>query len=159
MYEVNADIQTRYRDQLLSLVKSALDISAGDMTSYIAESQSDFSLVIVNEHTDMVQGLLLARDESINLPWGEGSVYVSILAVRPDAQSQGIGSRLLSALKTVCKERCYLSIWLHTMDNGRLEPFYKRRGFSTLLRIPDYYEKEPDTALLMVCPLQQVEMS
>jgi ribosomal protein S18 acetylase RimI-like enzyme len=154
MYEVNADIQARYTEQLRALVKSALDFPGIWVTDYLWQSDPKLSLIIVDEHTDTVQGVLLANEESMDGIWGKGSVYIRLFAVRPDAQGRGIGTRLLTALKTICKERCFLSMWLHTMDNGRTEPFYKKRGFSTILRDPEFYETEPTTGLVMVCPLE-----
>jgi ribosomal-protein-alanine N-acetyltransferase len=64
------------------------------------------------------------------------TVYVPEIAVRPDRQSEGHGSALLSALFERAEE-VRLTV---AADNERARRFYERHGFQVAERIGDRFE-------------------
>lgn len=68
---------------------------------------------------------------------GPEAVYVPELAVRPDRQSRGHGSALLSALARRTDTAVRLTV---AVANERARRFYQRHGFETVERVPDRFE-------------------
>jgi ribosomal-protein-alanine N-acetyltransferase len=77
-------------------------------------------------------------------------IHLINIAIRPDQQSRGFGTYLLSTLIDHAKSRngnyCYLEV---RPSNSRAITFYKRSGFSIIGLIEDYYPQESENALVM----------
>ena len=74
-------------------------------------------------------GGLIAKEDFENL-------HVSLLAVKPEFQNQGIGSRLLQALEDWAQEEGVINLTLTTKSYQAVE-FYQKSGFIIFGQLPD----------------------
>ena len=78
-----------------------------------------------------------------------GIGHVTTLDVLPDAQRQGIGSRLLTALESWLWMRGARLILLETVAGARsARAFYEKHGYAVLERLPGHYGKGQDGFLM-----------
>jgi ribosomal-protein-alanine N-acetyltransferase len=77
-------------------------------------------------------------------------VHLINIAIRPDQQSRGFGTYLLSTLIDHARTRngnyCYLEV---RPSNSRAITFYRKLGFSLIGLVEDYYPQESENALVM----------
>jgi ribosomal-protein-alanine N-acetyltransferase len=77
-------------------------------------------------------------------------IHLINIAIRPDQQSRGFGTFLLSTLFNHARSRngnyCYLEV---RPSNSRAITFYRKSGFSIIGLIEDYYPQESENALVM----------
>lgn len=78
---------------------------------------------------------------------GPEAVYVPEIAVRPDRQSEGHGSALLSALFERTDRTVHLTV---AVENDRARRFYERHGFAVADRVADRFES--GDGLVLVWP-------
>ena len=86
------------------------------------ELSADDRLHVIAHCADVVAGhagLLFVLEE----------VHVTTVAVHPDRQGEGIGTRLLEELEDGLKGNGYVYIYLLTRKESPSEDFYKGRGF------------------------------
>ncbi|BCA86370.1 N-acetyltransferase [Enterococcus saigonensis] len=86
-------------------------------------------LAIAATLTDELVGGLIAKQDFENL-------HVSLLAVKPEFQNQGIGSRLLQALSDWAQEEGVINLTL-TTKSYQAVAFYQKNGFSIFGELPD----------------------
>jgi ribosomal protein S18 acetylase RimI-like enzyme len=80
-------------------------------------------------------------------PMTQGTFDLYWIAVDPDYQEQGAGSRLLSSLEEVVKARGGRMILADTSSIPHFEKtqkFYLKNGFQEVAKIPDYYHPGND---------------
>ncbi len=79
-----------------------------------------------------------------------GEADVVNLAVDPAARRRGVGRALLDKAVAVCRARGVPLLWLRVRASNRgARRFYRRCGFHTVGRFRGYYERPPETAILM----------
>lgn len=78
--------------------------------------------------------------------------YMPELAVRPEKQGEGIGSRLLSTAVQFLERNDYdqLRVTVRAVDERTLE-FYDGHGFDRVERLPDHFQS--GDALLLASPI------
>ena len=75
-------------------------------------------------------------------PMTQGTFDLYWIAVDPDLQKQGVGSKLLDFLEKVVKKsngRMILADASSIPQYEKTEKFYLKNGFQEVARIPDYY--------------------
>jgi len=79
-----------------------------------------------------------------------GELHINNIAVRPEFQKMGIGSRLLNrALVAGAKQNC-LATFLEVRDSNRAaQRLYEHCGFNLAGRRKQYYANPPEDALIM----------
>jgi ribosomal protein S18 acetylase RimI-like enzyme len=80
-------------------------------------------------------------------PMTQGTFDLYWIAVDPDVQEQGVGSKLLSFLEEAVKARGGRIILADTStlpDFEKTQSFYLKNGFREVARIPDYYHPGND---------------
>jgi len=80
-------------------------------------------------------------------PMTQGTFDLYWIAVDPDYQEQGAGSRLLSSLEEVVRARGGRMILADTSSIPHFEKtqkFYLKNGFQEVAKIPDYYHPGND---------------
>ncbi len=83
------------------------------------------------------------------MQFGEERAHLSLLAVRPDCQRQGIARRMLEWLTESALTTGIASIHLELREsNLDARRFYLKQGFAETLRIPRYYSGS-ETAVRM----------
>jgi len=87
---------------------------------------------------------------AIAVPGTDGVVYVPELAVHPDRQREGHGSRLLSALCGRFADHDEMRLTVRETDRGARR-FYERHGFGAIERVEDHFES--GDGLLLSRPL------
>lgn len=98
--------------------------------------------------------VLTARDRAALagfaiMQFGEESAHLSLFAVRPDWQRQGVGARMLQWLTESALTAGIGSIDLELRErNAGARSFYLRQGFAETARIPGYY-RGVETAVRM----------
>lgn len=91
--------------------------------------------------------LLVADDEApvgyaVVVTGHEGVAYVPELAVHPDRQGQGYGTRLLSAVCDRLDTAGYDEVRLTILaGDDRVRRFYERMGFVAHERLPDHFDR------------------
>jgi len=84
------------------------------------------------------------------MQFGEERAHLSLLAVRPDYQRQGVGRRMLEWLTESALTAGIASIHLELRETNRAaRHFYLRQGYAETARIPGYY-RGAETALRML---------
>jgi ribosomal protein S18 acetylase RimI-like enzyme len=69
-------------------------------------------------------------------PLGAGSYYINILAVYPQFQGKGIGSKLVNLARSQAVQRGFSKLSLHSFDDAPVVAFYQRLGFTVVGRSP-----------------------
>ena len=69
-------------------------------------------------------------------PLGAGSYYINILAVYPQFQGKGIGSKLVKLALSHAVQRGFSKLSLHSFDDAPVVAFYQRLGFTVVGRSP-----------------------
>jgi ribosomal protein S18 acetylase RimI-like enzyme len=80
-------------------------------------------------------------------PMTQGTFDLYWIAVDPDFQKQGVGSKLLDFLEKVVKKsngRMILADASSIPQYEKTEKFYLKNGFQEVARIPDYYHPGND---------------
>ena len=84
------------------------------------------------------------------MQFGEERGHLSLLAVRPDCQRQGVGRRMLEWLTDSALTAGIASIHLELRENNSgARRFYLEQGFAETARIPGYY-RGTETAVRML---------
>lgn len=84
------------------------------------------------------------------MQFGQERAHLSLLAVRPDYQRQGVGRRMLEWLTTSALTAGIASIHLELREtNLNARRFYLKQGFAETARIPGYY-RGAETAVRML---------
>ena len=77
-------------------------------------------------------------------------LHINNIAVRPEFQKMGIGSRLLnSALLTGAKQNCLAAFLEVRASNRAAQKLYEHCGFNLAGRRKRYYANPPENALIM----------
>jgi len=101
-------------------------------------TQDDYQIHCLVDDQDQVIGYLCYGPT----PMTEGTFDLYWIAVDPDFQEKGAGSRLLSFLEEVVKAKGGRLILADTSTIPQYEKtqgFYLRNGFKEVARVPDYY--------------------
>jgi [ribosomal protein S18]-alanine N-acetyltransferase len=100
------------------------------------------TLFLVAAKSDGVVGYIIARADR----WGAEIVS---LAVHPSARQRGIGRALLNAaVRRMMRRKAHSVRLMVHLNNTTAASFYRRQGFRSVGRVPDYYE-DGGTALRM----------
>jgi ribosomal-protein-alanine N-acetyltransferase len=84
------------------------------------------------------------------MQFGEERAHLSLFAVRPDCQRQGVGRRMLEWLTETALTAGIASIHLELREtNLGARRFYLKQGFAETARIPGYY-RGIETAVRML---------
>ena len=113
-------------------------------------------LFLAADHEARVVGYILGPVDS----WREPpSVHIDSIAVLPEAQRKGIGSRLLRSFVTEAgRQGCTrVTLEVSTANKAGLA-FFTKHGFCGTRRLPNYYGKGLD-GLLMAVPTQEIDSS
>ena len=105
--------------------------------------QKDYRIECMVNDQDLVVGYICYGPT----PMAQGTFDLYWVAVDPDYQKQGAGSKLLSFLEEVVKARGGRMILADTStipDFEKTQKFYLKNGFQEVARIPDYYRPGND---------------
>ena len=69
-------------------------------------------------------------------PLAAGSYYISVLAVYPQFQGKGIGSKLMNLGRSHAVQRGFSKLSLPSFDDAPVVAFYQRLGFTVAGRSP-----------------------
>ncbi|MBE0625425.1 MAG: GNAT family N-acetyltransferase [Burkholderiales bacterium] len=84
------------------------------------------------------------------MQFGEERAHLSLFAVRPDCQRQGVGRRMLDWLTESALTAGIASVHLELREtNLGARRFYLKQGFAETVRIPGYY-RGVETAVRML---------
>lgn len=84
------------------------------------------------------------------MQFGDERAHLSLLAVRPDYQRQGVGRRMLEWLTASALTAGIASVHLELRETNLVaRRFYLRQGFAETVRIPGYY-RGVETAVRML---------
>ena len=90
---------------------------------------------------------------SVRHPWLKGP-YLELLALLPEAQSQGIGSSIMAWFETAGLQHRARNLWVCASSfNGRALRFYERHGFARAATLPDLVAEGYDEILSRKFPL------
>ena len=78
---------------------------------------------------------------------GEGVCELKNLAVKPESQRQGIGSRLLSYLCRRYAKSCH-TLLVGTGDSPQTTSFYRQNGFTYSHAVPDFFTANYDHPII-----------
>ncbi len=111
---------------------------------------------ILSQNPFTVKKIILFEDTVIGFFAGEiifGEASITMIAIRKEFHSQGIGSYVLNWFKDFAKEKGAKSIWLEvSVNNKKAVRFYEKHGFFTQDIRKNYYSDGSD-ALVMKCSL------
>jgi ribosomal protein S18 acetylase RimI-like enzyme len=105
--------------------------------------QKDYQIGCMVNDQDLVVGYVCYGPT----PMAQGTFDLYWIAVNPDYQERGAGSRLLSFLEEVVKARGGRMILADTSTVPHFEKtkkFYLKNGFQEVARVPDYYHPGND---------------
>ena len=106
-------------------------------------AQKDYQIECMVNDQDLVIGYICYGPT----PMTQGTFDLYWIAVDPDYQEQGAGSRLLSSLEEIVKEREGRMILADTSSIPHFEKtqkFYLKNEFQEVARVPDYYHPGND---------------
>ncbi len=101
-------------------------------------AQKDYQIECMANDQDLAIGYICYGPT----PMTQGTFDLYWIAVDPDYQEQGVGSRLLSSLEEVVKSREGRMILADASSVPHFEKtqkFYLKNGFQAVSKIPDYY--------------------
>ncbi len=107
------------------------------------ESQKDYKIDCMVDDRDQTVGYICYG----SIPMTQGTFDLYWIAVDPNFQEQGIGSKLLGFLEEVVREK---NGWMILADTSTIpqyektKNFYLRNGFQEVARVPDYYHSGND---------------
>jgi ribosomal protein S18 acetylase RimI-like enzyme len=107
------------------------------------ESQKDYQIYCMVDDQDQVIGYICYG----LTPMTRGTFDLYWIAVDPDFQKKGVGSKLLSFLEEVVKAeggRMILADTSTIPQYEKTQKFYLKNGFQEVARIPDYYHPGND---------------
>ncbi len=107
------------------------------------ESQKDYKIDCMVDDRDQTVGYICYGP----IPMTQGTFDLYWIAVDPNFQEQGIGSKLLGFLEEVVREKNGRMILADTSTIPPYEKtknFYLRNGFQEVARVPDYYHPGND---------------
>jgi ribosomal protein S18 acetylase RimI-like enzyme len=107
------------------------------------ESQKDYQIYCMVDDQDQVIGYICYG----LTPMTRGTFDLYWIAVAPDFQEKGVGSKLLSFLEEVVKAeggRMILADTSTIPQYEKTQKFYLKNGFQEVARIPDYYHPGND---------------
>jgi ribosomal protein S18 acetylase RimI-like enzyme len=139
------------RARLLSLLirtqaftSAEIDVAMELIDSVLKDpTQRDYEIYCMVDDQDQAIGYICHGPT----PMTEGTFDLYWIAVDPDLQEKGVGSRLLSFLEEVVKARGGRLILADTSTVPHYEKtqrFYLRNGFREVARVPDYYHPGND---------------
>ncbi len=106
-------------------------------------TQNDYQIHCLVGNQDLIIGYLCYGPT----PMTQGTFDLYWIAVDPDFQEKGVGSRLLSFLEEVVKAqggRLILADTSTVPQYEKTQRFYLKNGFKEVARIPDYYHPGND---------------
>lgn len=91
----------------------------------------------------------------------DNTLYIKLFGVEKTSQGQGIGTRLLKAIRRWARKSGYFGIVLHTqLDNEQAVGLYEKVGFQKQYRVRNFYRRnallsflethEPDAYLMVL---------
>jgi ribosomal protein S18 acetylase RimI-like enzyme len=107
------------------------------------ESQKDYQIYCMVDDQNQVIGYICYG----LTPMTRGTFDLYWIAVDPDFQEKGVGSKLLSFLEEVVKAeggRMILADTSTIPQYEKTQKFYLKNGFQEVARIPDYYHPGND---------------
>jgi ribosomal protein S18 acetylase RimI-like enzyme len=126
---------------------SAMDYPADAMARFLAASGDGASRYLVEA------GGGEAGAVSIRHPWLKGP-YLELLALLPEAQSQGIGSSIMTWFESAGLKHGARNLWVCASSfNARALRFYERHGFARAATLPGLVADGYDEILLRKFPL------
>jgi GNAT superfamily N-acetyltransferase len=91
---------------------------------------------------------------SVRHPWLKGP-YLELLALLPEAQNQGIGSRIIAWFESTALSHGSRNLWVCASSfNARAVRFYERHGFARAVTLPGLVADGYDEVLLRKFPLE-----
>jgi diamine N-acetyltransferase len=91
---------------------------------------------------------------SVRHPWLKGP-YLELLALLPQAQDQGIGSRIMAWFESAALQHRARNLWVCASSfNARGLRFYERHGFIRAATLPSLVAEGYDEILLRKFPLR-----
>ena len=139
------------RARLLSLLirtrafnSAEIDVAMELIDSVLNDpKQKDYQIYCLADDQDQVIGYICYGP----VPMTEGTFDLYWIAVDPDLQEKGAGSKLLSFLEEVVKAQGGRLILADTSTLPHYEKtqrFYVKNGFKEVARVPDYYHPGND---------------
>ncbi len=105
--------------------------------------QKDYRIYCIVDDQDQIMGYVCYGPT----PMTQGTFDLYWIAVDPDFQGKGMGSRLLDFLEKMVKElkgRILLADTSSVPQYEKTKSFYLKNGFQEVARIPDYYHPGND---------------
>ena len=126
-----------FTDEEIDVAMELIDIVLKD------ESQKDYKIDCMVDDRDQTVGYICYG----SIPMTQGTFDLYWIAVDPNFQEQGIGSKLLGFLEEVVREKNGRMILADTSTMPQYEKtknFYLHNGFQEVARVPDYYHPGND---------------
>ena len=127
-----------------SFTSAEIDVAMELIDSVLKDpTQKDYHIDCLVDDQDQAIGYICYGPA----PMTEGTFDLYWIAVDPDFQQKGAGSKLLSFLKGVLKTRRGRLILADTSTVPHYEKtqkFYLKNGFEEVARVPDYYHPSND---------------
>lgn len=131
-------IRTRsFTSQEIDVAMELIDVVLKDSI------QKDYQIRCIVNHQDEVMGYICYGPA----PMTQGTFDLYWIAVDPDFQKQGIGSKLLRCLEEVVgreRGRLILADTSTIPHYEKTQKFYVKNGFREVAKIPDYYYPKND---------------
>jgi ribosomal protein S18 acetylase RimI-like enzyme len=105
--------------------------------------QKDYQIYCIVDDRDQIMGYICYGPT----PMTQGTFDLYWIAVDPDFQGKGMGSKLLDFLEKMVKElkgRIILADTSSVPQYEKTKSFYLKNGFQEVARVPDYYHSGND---------------
>jgi ribosomal protein S18 acetylase RimI-like enzyme len=130
---------------------SVMNYPAETLAAFLARPDGGVSRYVVSVN-ETEAGVV-----SVRHPWLKGP-YLELLALLPQAQSQGIGSSILAWFESTGRKHGARNLWVCASSfNGRALLFYERRGFTRVATLPGLVADGYDEILLRKFPLDPAQ--
>ncbi len=127
-----------------SFTSAEIDVAMELIDSVLKDpTQKDYHVDCLADAQDQAVGYICYGPA----PMTEGTFDLYWIAVDPDFQEKGVGSKLLRFLEEILKERGGRLILADTStvpDYEKTQRFYVKNGFIEVAKIPDYYRPGND---------------
>lgn len=105
-----------------------IDWNAENAVEYLKDyyEQNKFVGYVYEEKEEIIGCLFALR----KISGSKEEIYINEMAVLPEKQGQGIGTKLLNAIKKYSMENGLAGVVLYTNENAPAAKFYMKNGFN-----------------------------
>ena len=119
-----------------SAKKEAEKVMKYSLAPGIKPLNPNYYVLVLDNEIIGISGLYYDYEDPKDVMW------MDYFAVKPEAQRQGYGTKMLQNLENICKNKKVRMLCVFT-DKKEALKFYKKNGFKICGKIEDYYGKKP----------------